>query len=340
VQPESVRYPERLGIRANEDPERDKIENLRQMVQKEEIPGSGFEFGSEWCSRLSGLTPVLESKIIGQKGAISRVARAIQAAEIGLNGQRSQPKASFLFLGPTGVGKTETAKCFSEYIFGSRAALEMVLMNEYSADSRFQEFLKRTEAAIRRHPKGTTLLFDEIEKAHPRLVDVFLSLLEEGILTTPAGDRVHVGQFYLVMTSNLGSGDLAKMENAPYSTMERVALDVASQSLRPELFARIAERIVFRPLDLETQKIILAALIKKKLSVLSQFFGRPLTIDSGPVMAFLLRVGYNKAQGARMLRQEVDRQLNSASLVWALNNEAPKHGVFLYDPTAGGLILR
>ena len=138
-------------------------------------------------------------------------------------------------------------------------------MNEYSADSRFQEFLERTEAAIRRHPNGSTLLFDEIEKAHPRLVDVFLSLLEEGILTTLTGDRVQVGQFYLVMTSNLGSGDLSKMENAPYSTMERVALDVASQSLRPELFARITERIVFRPLDLETQKMILAALIKKKL---------------------------------------------------------------------------
>ena len=310
------------------------------MVETEDDSGSGLELGLEWCSHLSGLAPTLESKIIGQKGAITRVARAVQAAELGLNERRSQPKASFLFLGPTGVGKTETAKCFSEYIFGSRTGLEMVFMNEYSADSRFQEFLERTEAAIRRHPNGSTLLFDEIEKAHPRLVDVFLSLLEEGILTTLTGDRVQVGQFYLVMTSNLGSGDLSKMENAPYSTMERVALDVASQSLRPELFARITERIVFRPLDLETQKMILAALIKKKLAVLSQFFGRRLTIDPGPVMAFLLRVGYNKAQGARMLRQEVDRQLNSASLVWALNNQPPKHGVFFYDPAAGGLILR
>lgn len=310
------------------------------MVKTRDIRDSEFEVGPERHCYLSGLAPALESKILGQKAAISRVARAVQAAELGLNERTSQSKASFLFLGPTGVGKTETAKCFSEYLFGSRTTLEMVFMNEYSADSRFQEFLERTEAAIRRHPNGTTLLFDEIEKAHPRIVDVFLSLLEEGILTTLAGDRVRVGQFYLVMTSNLGSGDLAKMENAPYSTMERVALDVASQSLRPELFARITERIVFKPLDLETQKVILAALIKKKLAVLSRFFGRSLTIDSGPVMAFLLRVGYNKAQGARMLRQEVDRQLNSASLVWALNNQSPRHGVFFYDATAGGLVLR
>jgi ATP-dependent Clp protease ATP-binding subunit ClpA len=310
------------------------------MVKTESTRGSGFEFASEWSAYLSGLAPALESKILGQKGAISRVARAVQAAELGLNEQTYRPKASFLFLGPTGVGKTETAKCFSEYVFGSRTSLEMVFMNEYSPDSRFHEFVARTEAAIRRNSTGTTLLFDEIEKAHPRIVDVFLSLLEEGFLTTLAGDRVEVGQFYVVMTSNLGSGDLAKMENAPYSTMERVALDVASQSLRPELFARITERIVFKPLDLETQKVILAALIKKKLAVLSRFFGQPLTIDPGPVMAFLLRTGYNKAQGARMLRQEVDRQLNAASLVWALNNQSPKHGIFFYDPTAGGLILR
>jgi ATP-dependent Clp protease ATP-binding subunit ClpA len=310
------------------------------MVKAADTRDIGFEFGSEWHSHLSGLAPALESQILGQKRAISRVARAVQAAELGLNERRPQPKASFLFLGPTGVGKTETAKCFSQYVFGSRTGLEMVFMNEYSAENRFAEFLERTEGAIRRHPNGTTLLFDEIEKAHPRLLDVFLSLLAEGILTTLAGDRVGIGQFYLVMTSNLGSSDLAKMENAPYSTMERVALDVASQSLRPELFARITERIVFRPLDLDTQKVILAALIKKKLTVLSQFFGRPLTIDPGPVTAFLLRVGYNRAQGARMLGQEVDRQLNAASLVWALNRQSPKHGVFFYDAMAGGLILR
>jgi ATP-dependent Clp protease ATP-binding subunit ClpB len=242
-------------------------------------------------------------------------------------------------LGPTGVGKTESAKCFTEAIFGSKETLEMIFMNEYSSDQRLTEFLSRTEMAIRRHPKGTTLLFDEIEKGHPRTIDVLLSLLEEGVLTTPSGERLKVGRFYVVLTSNLGSGDLAKMENAPYSTMERVALDVAAQSLRPELFARISERIVFRPLDLETQKMILYKLIRQKLEVLSIFFGRALGIDGGPATAFLLRVGYSKAFGARMLRQEVDRQFNSASLPWALTGRAPERGVFRYDPAGGCLVL-
>jgi len=286
---------------------------------------------------LSDLPRILEERIIGQRLAVARISRAVQAAELGLNDTGARPKGSFLLLGPTGVGKTESAKCFTETI--TKETLEMIFMNEYSSDQRLAEFFSRTEMAIRRHPKGTTLLFDEIEKGHPRTIDVLLSLLEEGVLTTPSGERLRVSRFYVVLTSNLGSGDLAKMENAPYSTMERVALDVAAQSLRPELFARISERIVFRPLDLETQKLILYKLIRQKLEVLSIFFGRALAIDGGPATAFLLRVGYSKAFGARMLRQEVDRQFNSASLPWALSRRSPERGVFRYDPAGGCLVL-
>jgi ATP-dependent Clp protease ATP-binding subunit ClpB len=288
---------------------------------------------------LADLPRILEERIIGQRFAVARISRAVQAAELGLNGTGVRPKGSFLLLGPTGVGKTESAKCFTEAIFGSQETLEMIFMNEYSSDQRLSEFLGRAEAAIRRRAKGTTLLFDEIEKGHPRTIDVLLSLLEEGVLTTPAGERLRVSQFYIVLTSNLGSGDLAKMENVPYSTMERVALEVAAQSLRPELFARISERIVFRPLDLETQKLILYKLIRQKLEVLSIFFGRTLEIDGGPVTAFLLRVGYSRAFGARMLRQEVDRQFNAASLPWALAGRVPERGSFRYDPAGGCLVL-
>jgi ATP-dependent Clp protease ATP-binding subunit ClpA len=286
---------------------------------------------------LSDLPRILEERIIGQRLAVARISRAVQAAELGLNDTGARPKGSFLLLGPTGVGKTESAKCFTETI--TKETLEMIFMNEYSSDERLAEFFGRTETAIRRHPKGTTLLFDEIEKGHPRTIDVLLSLLEEGVLTTPSGERLKVSRFYVVLTSNLGSGDLAKMENAPYSTMERVALDVAAQSLRPELFARISERIVFRPLDLETQKLILYKLIRQKLEVLSVFFGRALAIDGGPATAFLLRVGYSKTFGARMLRQEVDRQFNSASLPWALSRRSPERGVFRYYPAGGCLVL-
>ncbi|MBV9391247.1 MAG: ATP-dependent Clp protease ATP-binding subunit, partial [Verrucomicrobia bacterium] len=125
----------------------------------------------QWRFYLSGLRNFLETRVAGQSGALGKIVRAIQSAELGFNHSGRGPKGSFLLLGPTGVGKTESAKCFSEYIFGSRAALEMIFMNEYSSDVRFREFLERTEASIRRHPSGSTLLFDEIEKAHPKLVD-------------------------------------------------------------------------------------------------------------------------------------------------------------------------
>jgi ATP-dependent Clp protease ATP-binding subunit ClpA len=301
---------------------------------------SEFDPETAWRYYLSGLQNYLDSRIVGQSVATAKIARAIQASELGLNETGNRPKCSFLFLGPTGVGKTESAKCFAEYLWGEKTALEMIFMNEYSSDARLKEFLNITEAAIRRHPEGATLLFDEIEKAHPRLVDILLSLLEEGKITNSAGQRLLVARCYIVLTSNLGSGDLAKMEIAPYAMMERVALDVASQSLRPELFARISERIVFHPLGLEVQKSIVEGLIEAKLRVLSIYFGRPLSIDSGPVTAFLIRVGYNKEQGARMLRQEVDRQFNAASLKCALANQRPSEGKFYYDSAAARLVLK
>jgi ATP-dependent Clp protease ATP-binding subunit ClpA len=295
---------------------------------------------TQWRFYLSGLPTYLDSRIAGQSAAIGRIARAVQAAELGLNEGGSRPRCSFLFLGPTGVGKTESTKRFTEYLFGSSSALEMIFMNEYSSDLRLPEFLQRAEMAIRRHPEGATLLFDEIEKAHGRLIDIFLSLIEEGELTTLFGDRISVSRFYLILTSNLGSGELAKMENAPYSMMERVALDGASQTLRPELFARITERIVFRPLGLDVQKSIIKTLIDAKLKVLSNYFGRELSVDCGPVMAFLLRVGYNKSQGARRLRHEVDRQFNLASLEFALSSTKPSEGKYYYDASIGRLILK
>jgi ATP-dependent Clp protease ATP-binding subunit ClpA len=301
---------------------------------------SETDLAKEWRFYLSGLPSYLESRIAGQSAAIGRIARAVQAAELGLNEGGVRPRCSFLFLGPTGVGKTESAKCFTEYLFGSHSALEMIFMNEYSSDSRLSEFLRWVEAAVLRFPEGATLLFDEIEKAHSRVIDIFLSLLDEGELTTLSGDRISVARFYLVMTSNLGSGNLARMESAPYAMMERVALEGASEALRPELFARITERIVFRPLSLEVQKSILQTLIDAKLKLLSGYFGTTLSVDLGPVNAFLLRVGFSKSQGARRLRQEVDRHFNLASLYHALRCTEPSEGKFYYDSCVGTLVLK
>jgi ATP-dependent Clp protease ATP-binding subunit ClpA len=106
------------------------------------------------------------------------------------------------------------------------------------------------------------------------------------------------------------------------------------------LFARITERIVFKPLGLEVQKSIIDGLIRSKLDVLSRYFATDLSVDTGPVTAFLLRVGYNRSQGARRLRQEVDRQFNLASLDCALTGTRPNEGKFYYNASAGQLVLK
>ena len=106
---------------------------------------SEFDPEIQWRLYLSGLPSYLDSRIRGQSAATGKIARAVQAAELGLNDSGKRPKCSFLFLGPTGVGKTESAKRFTEYLFGSKVSLEMIFMNEYSSESRLSEFLGRTE---------------------------------------------------------------------------------------------------------------------------------------------------------------------------------------------------
>ncbi len=292
-----------------------------------------------WRLYLAGLERFLQTRVQGQALALTRVAQTLQASELGLNAPSARPRASFLFLGPTGVGKTETAKAFTQYLFGAGTPLQTVFMNEYADLDRAPEFLARLEGAVVAQPEGGTLLFDEVEKAHVRFIDLLLSLLDEGLFTGQTGRRHAVTAFYVVMTSNLGSGDLANMENAPQATMERVALEAARDALRPELFARITDRVVFRPLSLEVQRVILETLLAEKLATLGEHFGRPLTVETGPVAAFLLRAAYSRAQGARHLRQEVERQMNLAALPWALRGEPPPQGRFRHDAARGVLVL-
>lgn len=287
-----------------------------------------------WERYLSGLGCYLKKHLLGQDEALRRVARGVMSAVLGLNGTSSKPLASFLFLGPTGVGKTETAKLVAEYIFGAGRQLEMIFLNEFPVESKFGDFIAQLEKAVRRNPRGTTILFDEIEKGFFGLMDVFVSLLEEGVLTTKTG-RLSVRNFILILTSNLGSNDLALMENSAYATMERQVLEVARQYLRPELFNRIDDRIVYRPLGCETQKKIIAKLIEDKLAILGRKAGRVLSYDREPVEAFLYRVNRKGGQGARSLKQEVDRQFNRAFL----ERKDGRRSNFCYDSAGGCLVL-
>jgi ATP-dependent Clp protease ATP-binding subunit ClpA len=287
---------------------------------------------------LRGLEESLQRSIFGQEEAIRKVSKALLSAEFGLNETGSRPRGSFLFMGPTGVGKTETAKRFTHYLF-QVARLEMFFMNEYQDSFKISDLIDRLQEGLKRNPSGTTLLFDEIEKAHPKIIDIFLSMLDEGKVTVDGSNRLSVSNCYIVLTSNLGSRTFPEMENSKYQTLQDFALAEARKSLRPELVARLTETIVYRPLKQDTQIRILNSLIMRKLAHLERALGMRLQVDERSVQAYLLRVGFTITGGARFIRQEVDRQFNGAVLPWLLQGKEAQEGRIRYDVKDAGLVL-
>jgi ATP-dependent Clp protease ATP-binding subunit ClpA len=288
--------------------------------------------------KLEDLENYLKGRVIGQEDALSRVSRALQAAECDLNDRGPRPKGSFLFMGSRGVGKTETAKAFTEYLWDG--GLTMLYLNEYQRADDVDDLVLAIKRGLSTNSIGTTFLFDEIEKAHRGVIDVFISLLDEGQITDSDGSRISIGNCYLVLTSNIGAARWGSMETTQYSRMESFAFEQARKVLRPELFNRLTEAIVFRPLSQKVQIDILKEMLGRKLVHLESRLGkRPLSVDER-VNAHLLRKCFTQTEGARRLRQELDRQINLASLPWALEKRSPSEGRFYYDPKTDQLVLR
>lgn len=288
--------------------------------------------------KLEDLENYLKGRVIGQEDALSRVSRALQAAECDLNDRGPRPKGSFLFMGSRGVGKTETAKAFTEYLWDG--GLTMLYLNEYQRADDVDDLVLAIKRGLSTNSIGTTFLFDEIEKAHRGVIDVFVSLLDEGQITDSDGSRISIGNCYLVLTSNIGAARWGSMETTQYSRMESFAFEQARKVLRPELFNRLTEAIVFRPLSQKVQIDILKEMLGRKLVHLESRLGkRPLSVDER-VNAHLLRKCFTQTEGARRLRQELDRQINLAALPWALEKRSPSEGRFYYDPRTDELVLR
>jgi len=299
------------------------------------------------CQRLGGLESYLLARIIGQDDAIHRVAGAGVDAELGLNDVGPRPKGAWLLMGPTGVGKTETSKGFASFL---GVKLAMLFMNEFQFQrpDLVADFVAWIRRARKESPDGTVLLFDEIEKAHPAIIDILLSLLDEGQVSD-GNERIQLGNCYVILTSNVGSKKFALMEDSTYSVMEQFAFEAARRELRPELFARLTETIVYRPLSQDVQIKILNQMCARKLEHLRQTICKhlglnlgkvpSLSIDNKGVHAHLLRAGFSNTGGARRLRQELDRQFNRAVRPWLLDGRAPVDWRFTADPRRNCLVL-
>lgn len=261
--------------------------------------------------RLRQLEPFLRSRIRGQDHVIAPVAGALIDAEMGLSAP-GRPKASFLFVGPTGTGKTELVLTFTHYLYGLDRLLRFDL-SEYQGDTAIAKFLGADRSdpgllgrALERVPSGV-LFFDEIEKAHPDILDQFLQMLDASRVTVATGKTYTLDPYAVALTSNIGSAEAMRMERSSWSSIESATLRRVGQVLRPELVNRFTEKCVFRRLDPAAQHEICHLLVEQEVERLRSL-GHILTIGSG-VTEYLVRHGFDAEQGARPLRRTVERHL-------------------------------
>jgi ATP-dependent Clp protease ATP-binding subunit ClpC len=282
-----------------------------------------YKLTEEETEKLLRMEEELHKRVIGQQDAIKAVSQSIRRTRAGLKDPK-RPSGSFIFLGPTGVGKTELAKTLSEFLFGDDDAMITLDMSEYMEKhtvSRlvgsppgyvgYEEGGQLTEA-VRRKP-FSVVLFDEIEKAHPDVFNALLQILEEGRLTDSQGRSVDFRNTVLIMTSNLGTQDLRKAqlgfarsdEAISYERMKEKVNDALKVHFRPEFLNRIDETIVFHELSKDEVTEIVDLMIKRTVDQLEgQGLGLELTMEA---KHFLAERGYDPTMGARPLRRAIQR---------------------------------
>jgi len=265
--------------------------------------------------RLTRLEAELERRVIGQPEALAAVANAVRRARAGLQ-DPNRPTGSFIFLGPTGVGKTETARALAEFLFDDEKALVRLDMSEYMekhAVARmigappgyvgYEEGGQLTEA-IRRRPYSV-VLFDEIEKAHPDVFNVLLQILDDGRLTDSQGRTVDFRNTVLIMTSNIGSQYILEMGTQNWEQVETKVLELLRQTFRPEFLNRVDDVIIFRPLSSQDIAKIVDLQIKRVERLVAE---RKLRLEVTPAAKQLIVAeGYDPVYGARPLKRAIQR---------------------------------
>jgi ATP-dependent Clp protease ATP-binding subunit ClpC len=285
-----------------------------------------FKLEEEESNKLLRMEEFLHKRIVGQNEAISAVCRAIRRSRAGLK-EAKKPIGSFIFLGPTGVGKTELARTLAEFLFNTEDALIRIDMSEYQekfTSSRlfgappgyvgYEEGGQLTEK-VRRRPYSV-VLFDEIEKAHPDVFNVLLQVLDDGVLTDSLGRKVDFKNTVVIMTSNLGTKLIQKgvslgFHSAEQGERERRMKDEVLGELRrafsPEFLNRIDEIVVFHPLEKEHLYSILDILLRE-LNV--RLLERGVEIEIGDeVKHWLIKEGYEPLYGARPMRRTIQRTI-------------------------------
>jgi ATP-dependent Clp protease ATP-binding subunit ClpB len=256
---------------------------------------------------------LLRSRVIGQDHALSMVANAIRRSRSGVS-DPDQPIGSFLFLGPTGVGKTELTKALSEFLFDTEHALVRIDMSEYMEKHSISRLIGAPPGyvgfedggvlteAVRRRPYSV-VLFDEIEKAHVEVFNLLLQVLDDGILTDSLGNKVNFKNTVIVMTSNLGSELIQEYASQGHEMVKSKVTDAVKKHFRPEFLNRIDDQVIFNPLDQEQVADIALMQLKVLRDRLKQ---QDLEITfSDELIKHIAQVGFDPLYGARPVRRAV-----------------------------------
>eukprot|EP00245_Coleochaete_scutata_P007436 TRINITY_DN22848_c0_g1_i1.p1 TRINITY_DN22848_c0_g1~~TRINITY_DN22848_c0_g1_i1.p1 ORF type:complete len:1006 (+),score=271.15 TRINITY_DN22848_c0_g1_i1:224-3241(+) len=338
-----------------------------KSMLREEVTGSDIaEVVSKWTGipvsklqqserdKLLHLDLELHKRVVGQDPAVQAVAEAIQRSRAGLS-DPNRPIASFMFMGPTGVGKTELAKALASYLFNTEEAMVRIDMSEYMEKhsvSRlvgappgyvgFEEGGQLTEA-VRRRPYAV-VLFDEVEKAHADVFNLFLQILDDGRITDSQGRKVSFKNAVIIMTSNIGSQYiLASLDNDgqfDYERMKMKVMEAARAHFRPEFMNRIDEYIVFQPLDSNQIQNIVRLQIARVQKRLEE---RKLTLDlSDSALQLLAMMGYDPAYGARPVKRVIQQNVENELAKGILRGDFADGDTITVDtelvaPAGGGL---
>ena len=349
-------------VKTLEDQLAEKQTSGKSLLREEVLESDIAEIISKWTGipisklvesekeKLLHLEDELHDRVIGQDEAVTAVAEAIQRSRAGLS-DPNRPTASFIFLGPTGVGKTELAKALAQSLFDTEEAIVRIDMSEYMEKhtvSRlmgappgyvgYEEGGQLTEA-IRRRPYSV-ILFDEIEKAHADVFNVMLQILDDGRLTDAQGHVVDFKNTIIIMTSNLGSQyilDLAG-DDSKYEEMRSRVMEVMRDNFRPEFLNRVDETIIFHGLKKSELRNIIQIQVKRLAARLEeQKIGLKL---SDLALDFLADIGYDPVYGARPLKRAIQRYLETAIAKALLRGEYKAGDTIFVDVEAEQLSFK
>ena len=290
----------------------------------------------------------LHARVIGQGAAVKAVANAVRRARAGLNDE-NRPLGSFLFLGPTGVGKTELTKAVAEFLFDDDSAMVRIDMSEFMEKHAVARLIGAPPGyvgydeggvlteAVRRRPYQV-VLFDEVEKAHPDVFNVLLQVLDDGVLTDGQGRTVDFKQTLIILTSNLGAQALSQLpDGGDMAAARRDVMDAVRSHFRPEFLNRLDETIIFDRLGREDMSGIVDIQLSRLLKRLA---GRKITLDlSDAAKVWLADEGYDPVFGARPLKRVIQRALQDPLAEMLLAGDVKDGASVRVDAGAEGLII-